>query len=164
VKISPASTQPTLWAPVYLSWCAKVRRGPQPENRHCGEVSLRVSPCSPKASRIHAGYLVLCSRFSLAVSKLLEQTGHPGAGEPLTDVHSSVQPEGGSHHTSAPGQDTPAPEACCVSALLSRGQPFSGQVVGRGVLGQKNGDWCSCYHSSSFLSVVCCFTFFCPRF
>lgn len=51
----------------------------------------------------YKGRLVTCLLSSLAVSELLEQTGYPGVGEPLPDVHSGVQPKGGSHHTLAQG-------------------------------------------------------------
>ena len=66
-------------------------------------------------------HFVLFPWSSLAVFELLEQTGHTRAGEPLADIHPGVQPEGGGHHTPAPGQDAPAPETHCVSVLRAAG-------------------------------------------
>lgn len=82
-----------------------------------------VSPHFKGLTNAYKGHLVTCSLSSLAVSELLEQTGYPGAREPLTDVHSSVQPKGGSHHTPAQGQDAPAPEVSIVSATRPPAHP-----------------------------------------
>lgn len=86
-----------------------------------GVYSALLLDCPGLCSLVPAGWeflghhVVLFPVF-LAVSELLEQTGHTGAGKPVADVHPRVQPESGSHYTAAPGQDTPAPETRRVSA------------------------------------------------
>ena len=68
--------------------------------------SLPICPglCSlAPAGGLLGHHLILFPWSSLAVSELLEQTGHTRAGEPLADLHPRVQPEGGGHHAAAPG-------------------------------------------------------------
>lgn len=35
----------------------------------------------------------------------MDQAGHAGPGEPVSDLHAGVQPEGGGHDPAAPGQN-----------------------------------------------------------